>query len=532
MAATVLAAAFLLASVRFGVAATTGSPDPVIDTAASVDRSQCVPCHLDLGSVNQPGLIFGHGTHLMVACDGCHARMPHRDGVTETVPMEVCFACHGVSHGPQGELATAECKKCHTKSFPVRPKSHVKDWAEKPHADVTNDSGVNQCMMCHNAAKDCDVCHDEKNLGLPPMPPTYASIITEKAKDPSIKIYPTGSTTAAQCNYCHPNLDAFMPGPLIFAHSAHLERNYKCTVCHPTFGHTADGATKPEMLSCYRCHGLEHSSQGLVADDSCFKCHPKSFDLVPQNHTKSFVQGKHKKMATADPAYCAMCHKSSFCVKCHTGKSDSPNAPAKPVVPKDHLKADWKVKHGPLYLGGKGACGSCHDAKSCQRCHKTVMPHPTGWIENHRPARGVSTDDCNVCHTDRATCQSCHHEKVAKAELISKNCVPCHPQMTKKPPTSIKNKGFAEHAVHFKTGTTRGGQPYKGKPYTCDDCHIGFSTAASSAAQTGAPGGLPNAGHDVRLCYGCHGQVDYQNQIIAPYPGASLCLRCHTDLNI
>ena len=47
---------------------------PTIDTAAPVDQSQCAPCHLDLGSVNQPGLIFSHGNHLMVSCDGCHSQ--------------------------------------------------------------------------------------------------------------------------------------------------------------------------------------------------------------------------------------------------------------------------------------------------------------------------------------------------------------------------------------------------------------------------------------------------------------------------
>jgi predicted CXXCH cytochrome family protein len=90
--------------------------------------------------------------------------------------------------------------------------------------------------------------------------------------------------------------------------------------------------------------------------------------------------------------------------------------------------------------------------------------------------------------------------------------------MKQKPATAIKNKGFAEHAVHFNVAKK------KGKPYTCDDCHVGFSTA--STEQLGA------AGHDVRLCYGCHGGLDLQNRTIAPYPGAQLCLRCHTDLNI
>jgi hypothetical protein len=441
--------------------------------------------------------------------------------------MEVCFACHGVQHGPQGELATSKCADCHTKSFKLVPKDHEpqKEFAGKPHADISKKTGTNDCMMCHTASKDCNPCHVEKQVKTDPLPDAYQPMIANRPRDPSIKIYPTGPTSMSQCVYCHPDLDAIVPGRLIFAHAEHLRRDYKCEACHPKFGHSANGPAKPDMLSCYRCHGLIHQGQGIVATEECTKCHPKSFNLVPQNHTKKFIAGEHKVMANKDPAYCAMCHKSEFCVACHQGRP--PSKTGKPVIPDDHRKAAWKTRHGKLYLAREGACGSCHDQASCAKCHLTPMPHPTGWIENHRPAPGVTAADCNVCHTNRATCQNCHHAKVAKAELIAANCTPCHPDMKKKPATSIKNKGFAEHAVHFDVAKK------KGKPYTCDDCHIGFSTAATASQHTGtANGSLPSAGHDVNLCYGCHGAVDFNNQLIAPYPGASLCRRCHSDINV
>lgn len=535
VAAILVAAAFLLASApRILADQAPGMPTPpVIDTSADVDPLQCAPCHLTLGTVNKPGLIFGHGNHLMVSCNGCHARMPHKNGRTEPVPMEVCFACHGVQHGPQGELATSACSKCHTKSFNLRPKNHTKDYAKKPHADASNALGVNGCMMCHEAPKDCDSCHQKIKLGIGKIPNTYQSLVTDRPKDPSTKMYPTGPTNMAQCVYCHPDLDAITPGRLIFAHAAHLQRDYACTACHPKFGHTANGPARPDMLSCYRCHGLDHAAQGRVAGDECGKCHPKNFKLMPKDHTKAFTGGKHKTIANRDPAYCAMCHKPAFCVECHQGQSSYPGAPKKPVVPADHRKADWKVKHGRLYLERKGACGSCHDSVMCQRCHKTVMPHPTGWIENHKPEAGVTAADCNVCHTDRSSCQKCHHQSVAKAELTLRNCVKCHPEMKTKNPAKLKNKGFAEHAVHFNVDTRRLGKPYKGRPYTCDDCHIGFTTLSGSASKAAASSGtLPNAGHDVRLCYGCHGAVNYKNELVAPYAGAALCRRCHSELNI
>lgn len=530
VAAIVFAAAFLLAPAGFGQSDV--GTEPVIDTAATVEKSQCVPCHLDLGNVDEPGLIFNHGNHLLVSCDGCHSRMPHRAGATEKVPMEVCFACHGVQHGPQGELATGACADCHTPSFRLRPKTHASNWAKKPHAKAADASGVNGCMMCHDAPKDCDECHTKEGVDVGPMPAVYHTMIQPRPKGPSVKMYPEGKVSMSQCVYCHPDLDDITPGRLIFAHAEHIQRNYSCEACHPKFAHQESGVQKPDMMSCYRCHGLEHNGEGQVATEKCDACHPKQFKLMPSDHTKAFILGKHNKPAGRDPAYCAMCHKSDFCVGCHRGEKVSPNAPGREVIPVSHRKAEWIGGHGGDFLDGKGACGSCHDDPSCKRCHKTVMPHPVGWIEKHTPEPGVPSEDCNVCHTDRRSCQNCHHNDVRRSRLVAENCTPCHDEMKEKPATGIKNKAFAEHAVHFDVAirSTNGGSP-KPRPYTCDDCHIGFSTASSTQQQmTG--GGLPDAGHDVRLCYSCHGNVNFRNQVIAPWPGAQLCVRCHSDLNV
>ena len=524
VAAIVLAAAFLLVSVRSGTAATEFDPatSQAIDTSAPVDPTQCAPCHLDLSSVKKPGLVFNHGSHLMVSCDGCHSRLPHKAGVTESVPMEVCYACHGVQHGPQGELAGSECAKCHTPAFDLIPQNHqpIKQYAGKPHAERAKKTGVNDCMMCHTASKDCNPCHAKESVKIAPLPDTYSSIITDRPKDPSIKIYPTGPTSMSQCVYCHPDLDAIVPGRLIFAHAAHLRRDYPCEACHPKFGHSAKGTSVPDMLSCYRCHGLNHQGQGLVAGEDCLKCHPKNFDLVPKNHTKDFIAGQHKKMANVDPAYCAMCHKPEFCIDCHLGRSTSPGAPTQPVIPADHTDSGWQGKHGKLFLEGKGSCGACHTGPSCQRCHQTVVPHPPDFIQNHKPPKGVLATDCNICHRDRRRCQNCHHSKVKNGELVEAACAPCHELAKQKPATAIQDKGMAEHAVHFNVAKT------KGKPYRCYECHVDFGD--SPGAQVVAK----QQGHDLRLCYGCHGALDPLNQKIAPYPGASLCLRCHASLNI
>ncbi len=469
--AIILAAAFLLASAPIGDAA----EEAVIDTAAPVDRQQCAQCHLDLGSVDVPGLKFSHGNHLLVSCDGCHSRLPHQDGVTERVPMEVCFACHGVEHGPQGELATGACEDCHTKSFDLRPKDHGDDWAKQPHAVAGKAQGVNGCMMCHSGPQDCDECHAKEAPEVPKMPDVYHSVVYPKPKGPSVKVYPDGPVSMSQCVYCHPDLDAFMPGDVIFAHADHLVRNYRCDACHQEFPHTPLGVKTPDMLSCYRCHGLQHADGGQIATEECYACHPKDFELKPENHTKKFAKGKHKKQAVKDPAYCAMCHSEKFCIDCHTGKGKGPNAPDKAVIPADHTDSKWQSRHGKLYLSGDWTCGVCHTGPSCQVCHQTVVPHTAAFIADHKPPPGVEQTDCAICHRDRRKCNACHHGSVKNSELVQKNCVPCHDEAKQKPATSIKQKGMAEHAVHFDVAKK------KGKPYKCYECHVDFGASSGGA---------------------------------------------------
>lgn len=491
-----------------------------LDLTGQVEASNCAPCHLELGEAKKPGLIFSHGNHLVVSCTACHYRPAHESGKTYTPPMESCFNCHGIDHGPQGELATSACEDCHSASFDLRPATHTQDWAAEPHAERAKD-GTNSCMMCHDAPADCDACHEAEGLDVGPMPAQYLGILPNELERPAVTVYPTQPTSMGQCIYCHPDIDDFLPGTVIFEHAKHLRRNYECTVCHPKFGHGIENVQRPDMMSCYRCHGLTHASAGVVATEDCLACHPSDFNLMPPDHTEDFRAGQHKERASNDSAYCAMCHQADFCVECHMGRREE-GPGSEMVIPVSHTNVEWYSTHGGLYLEQEGACGSCHDSESCTLCHKTVMPHPPDWLENHAPADDTSREDCNVCHTDRDSCQNCHHNGVKRAELIAENCVPCHDEMSYTPATEIDHKGFAEHAVHFNVADS----PSRDEPYKCYDCHVSFGT--SEQAQEIAK----LQGHDLRLCYDCHGALDVFDKIIAPYPGASLCRRCHTDVNI
>lgn len=493
----------------------------VVDLTEPVTGVNCTPCHATLGETDLPHLKFSHGAHLLVKCEACHQSPPHQPGAIVRPNMQSCFLCHGLNHADQGTLAASGCAKCHTPKHKLRPRSHIADWDEKPHAEAAQGSAYNECMMCHNAPKDCDECHTKKKVDIGKIPPIYQRTIPIPEDQPPVIIDTNATPTVSQCNHCHTRLDDPKDESVIFVHDEHLKRNYDCATCHTVFPHNADKTFSPPMITCYSCHGLKHAAQGEVAPEKCSDCHPPKFELEPVDHTVAFKSGAHNKQATDETVRCTMCHKSSFCVDCHNGGVKLANGRRSPIVlPENHRKPEWKPDHGQLFLGQKGACSTCHTQQSCTRCHLTPMPHPADWLTGHGEKDPNKVQDCNVCHADRSTCQDCHHKGLDKQQLIAKNCVGCHEEMKNPKPTTIKNIGLAEHAVHFKVGED------KGQPYVCEDCHIGFSQM-----KVRRPASTTQA-HDLRLCYDCHGSLDIDQTLIAPWPGSELCRRCHSDLRL
>ncbi len=520
-ARTLLLAAGLLA-ILFTVPMTvSGRMDRgLINLTADVSSGQCTVCHTRIGDTNTPNIYFAHGAHLLVPCVACHERTAHQAGHTYTPTMRSCFLCHGLEHGPQGLLATGECESCHPPTFELRPVSHVKDWAKKPHAAAIAVTGTNPCLMCHSPREDCDVCHTEEGLDIEPVLAVYMRVVAKPIDVPAVEIDPEQPPEMGACVFCHPGIDTEGDPGLIFAHEAHLMRDYRCDACHQTFPHSLDMTQRPTMVSCYRCHSLQHASQGEVAGQECESCHPPEFELRPADHTLAFSVGEHADDANERMTECTMCHASAFCAECHVGGLKMANGQlSQPIIPANHRAPEWQRDHGREYLGQRGACSTCHASSYCVLCHLTPMPHPTEWLVKHGE-NGYPTDDCAVCHADRSDCQDCHHQGLVQSELIKENCIECHEEMDVEDATTIKNIPLAEHAVHFKV------EESKGRPYICEDCHIGFS--ATSVMQPA----MSTQVHDLRVCYDCHGNLDVSNVVIAPYPGKELCYRCHKDLNL
>jgi hypothetical protein len=517
--------ALFLAALAAAPAYAATTPVGPLDVNAPVrSGTECMPCHATIAGAKSPGHIFQHGSHMTLSCDACHWAPPHSGGVSVLPSMQSCFNCHGLKHG-QIEVANSDCTHCHTQPrAKLIPADHVAGYVGKPHATAAL-ADANLCLMCHTAAS-CDDCHTKQKVVAAPTQPEFKPLLPNKPRRPALRVMPTGPVTMGQCVACHPDLDRFVPGRILFAHASHLQKAFACKDCHRSFPHSPDTTARPDMPSCYQCHGLTHAKLGLVATELCADCHPKDFALRPVDHTADFVATTHKTGANTSPESCAMCHAATFCVDCHQGRPKTRGAPARvQVIPSGHRVTTFVATHGKDFLAQKGACGSCHSSSDCEACHVTPMPHPADWTASHPLATDLDAQDCKVCHLDRQTCEECHHSGLRGAELVLANCVKCHPTMSTVPATAIKDIGLAEHAVHFSVALPT----KKGKPYKCEQCHVGFGFTAARPAGIAVP---LSGGHDLRSCYECHGALDYSNVQIAPYPGNSLCVRCHSNLNL
>ncbi|MDI6688842.1 MAG: cytochrome c3 family protein [Actinomycetota bacterium] len=474
---------------------------PLMDTSSPVYASKCTPCHRDFDAFKNPNIIFKHAYHLLVECQGCHIEFPHQPWKTIKPTMESCYSCHGLRHSRRGLIGKKDCRVCHPGWFNLVPAFHTPQWRASTHK---NEPNFRRCMMCHSASS-CEGCHAKR--GIRPLPAetyTYETILPEPAVTRGYEIQLGLPITSAKCAPCHRDLDAFKNPALIFDHDVHLERAIRCEVCHSQFPHLPDVTLRPPMDSCYNCHSLRHSKQGLVAPEECGVCHPREFNLVPITHTIGFRTKTHKDDAKTNMDSCLMCHDVNFCNACHTAKG---------VKPLDHTEKPevWRTEHGKQKAGVEG-CVVCHRQKYCDDCHRTPIPHSLAWMGVHKDAPPDAIGNCRMCHKEREFCQECHHTTVAKAILIRDNCTKCHPEyrvpfleVRRLPIPPDKRKAFMVHIAHCEMTQT--------EPFRCPECH-----ERKYPKGTGC--------FSFELCYSCHGKVRL-GKLIAKWGGTELCYKCH-----
>ncbi|MDO8585565.1 MAG: cytochrome c3 family protein [Armatimonadota bacterium] len=288
-------------------------------------------------------------------------------GLTVAATLAAALCGVGMTAGPAKPAAVSAgyvghkvCLKCHIK--------FAKNWATLPHSKRliagAKKTGEGGCEACHGPG----AAHVSGNR---------KKIISFDNIDPK--------TTNAICLKCHrPKVKAEL-----WNAGAHGKTGMTCLLCHDPH-RPVDQKTllkRPPAEVCRPCH---------------------------QGTWQSAKEGKHHKLPNG--LMCSSCHtphgsgnpklltapKGDLCKKCHAGASPRPSS---------HSAADWAKAHGKTAKPDVASCESCHDkARFCDSCHGTAMPHPDGWMMEHK-SKGASLAEgspCFKCHSKQEFCSRCH----------------------------------------------------------------------------------------------------------------------------
>jgi len=413
--ATILLVAVVLATMLATVAIASAA---VIDPNAGVYEENCQgQCHGTIwGDTKMASEItFSHGYHAVYQCSTCHGTtFVHSRNGTVKPDMKLCWQCHGLFHGPQGEMATSKCTACHkTPRAQLRPASHVAGWAGKPHVVPGKTQLQTQCMMCHTRAQ-CETCHRAKGIDWQPSGPwTYNSqdgCLACHSLSTLVKVTgPTSSVAGIGAN-----VQSFQVTGLEF--SAH--RNLTCGQCHPDFTYSRTQAIANAKawawnagIACQNCHDHEkvaavyiksvHGVQQLKGNMStalCSSCHG-SHNIAPlksplakaQLHMASDVvcgkAGCHlEQYTTYDDYYHGAAYKkgqidSPSCWDCHGAHDIQPaKSPDSRVNAVQLGKTCGKCHKGSDAEFGKQAAALIHQKKTIY--NDNLIVRAIGWIQS------------------------------------------------------------------------------------------------------------------------------------------------------
>jgi len=231
-----------------------------------------------------------------------------------------------------------------------------------------------------------------------------------------------GHMTSAQCTQCHDLKTQVIRTPpgLKIDHDVHENLSIACTVCHNRVAHKEEGIvlrnTDPAtgapnkghanfmtMNGCSRCHRLADDGQAEPspfpsAKGACSTCHTANFDLKPKSHLSPDFMANHGKLAT----------EQADAVK--EAQAEIAKEPERKVNSDKYAQA---VKNVPS-IRTINECYTCHDKKFCSDCHGGIeMPHPAGFVSNHKAEAQAHPASCAKCHGSNASatdaCSSCHH---------------------------------------------------------------------------------------------------------------------------
>ena len=506
--------------------------------AAASFATTCATCHT---TASWQGAVFNHtatqfpliGAHLTVACTSCHG-----DGVYRG-KSKTCVSCHQTDYdktaSPSHKAAgySTDCASCHT-STAWHGASFDHNTSQFP---LTGAHGAVPCAMCHGDGvfrgkpTTCVSCHTPEYTRTTTPPHPAAGFATTCAT-----CHTTTSWLTATFNHT-----AATTFPLT---GGHLTAT--CVSCH------ADGVYKGKPTTCVSCHQPEygrttkppHAAAGFAT--TCATCHTTASWLTATfDHTigTAFpLTGAHVAVA------CASCHgdgvykgKPTTCISCHQSDYTKTANPA-------HASAGYSTD-----------CTSCHTTTTWQGAsfnHNTATTFPlTG---AHIAAA------CGACHADGVfkgkptTCVSCHQTEYNATSTpphvaagFANTCATCH--TTASWLTAAFNHTtattFPLTGAHLAVACSacHSDGVYKGKPTTCESCHLtqytnttnpphtaaGFVATACATCHTATSWltaafnhttgtTFPLTGiHASTPCAACHGDRVYRGK-------ATTCVSCHT----
>ncbi len=437
------------------------------------------------------------------------------------------FSPGELSKGHANLEGTSNCTKCHTPGSKVSSQKCLDCHKEiKTSIDTkkgfhgTAEVGTKECITCHiehkgkefqiakinkktfdhskmgfelkgvHAKKDCNACHNAKFIADPDLKKrnfTYRGLSSNCLNCHSD--YHQGKLSS-KCSECHsfetfknPKVVGFDHNktkfPLKGKHSA-----VKCITCHKTEianGKPVQNFKNLQFKSCTPCHKDVHESK---FGNDCQKCHTEeSFHIIKKvstfNHDKTNFPliGKHNAVA------CKSCHKT------------------------EHMTDPIK-----------------HD--KCSDCH-------TDYHKGDFVKKGVSTPDCNICHTNDGFTPSTftiakHNKTKFKLEgaHMATNCTACHKKDNKV--WSFKNMG--SKCVDCHKNEHKGFMDDKFMPNEdCTICHTVKSWKVEKFDHDKTGFKLEGA-HTKNSCGECHYKKNIAGVRIQKFESLTQeCSQCHTD---
>lgn len=411
----------------------------------TVDPATCAGCHdgAELATVawTEPAprpsnLDFDHGEHRLemeregraVDCAGCHRPVeadPIRMAVDRAVEAK-CLDCHD----PQAEshyAAAVDCAVCHVAladasglpderiaAFPMPPGHDAAEFL-RIHGEAAEE-GAGTCAVCHTRDS-CARCHLDPEAvpaiaALEPDARVAALVFGRPGEWPEPESHArpawlralhgeAAEEDPATCANCHARTSCQAchrgGGPAVLA-SLPMPRpggpvGVTVEQVEPV-GHTADfvfnhaAAAATGAPDCAACH----------TERQCVDCHDGS--AKADFHPVNFV-ALHGAEAFANDSECAACHsRESFCRDCHMGLGLAAGDRTTGGAFHD-AQPDWLLAHGLPARQDLESCTTCHQQRSCLRCHSArqgfrVSPHGPDFDPG--AVAGKSTMSCAVCH--------------------------------------------------------------------------------------------------------------------------------------